>query len=245
MSTDARPLTIATPAGALAAVLHVPAASPAPSVICCHGLMSSKDSEKLATLCRMLADAGFNAWRFDFGGCGESTAAFEISLLHSRSRDLRNIFRYVEKLPEHRGTFGLFGSSLGGYLSFQMAAENPAVNAVATLAAPFDLARIHLEPGEGERYLNSLETGLALGEPASLAHLPEGRVKNALVMHGKNDETVPWRQAEEVFGKAGNPRNLMVFDGADHRFLDPVQREQALRAAVQWFQSCLAKQQSL
>jgi len=54
-------------------------------VICCHGLLSSKDSTKFAAIAEDLCLAGFAVVRFDFSGVGNASA-LEDSLIGSRLR---------------------------------------------------------------------------------------------------------------------------------------------------------------
>jgi predicted alpha/beta-hydrolase family hydrolase len=53
-------------------ILHPPASQPAAVVILCHGMESSKESEKIVVLSRQLSEKGIFALRFDFAGSGES-----------------------------------------------------------------------------------------------------------------------------------------------------------------------------
>jgi len=39
-----------------------------------------------------------------------------------------------------------------------------------------------------------------------------------LLVHGTADEILPHRSSELIYEKAGEPRELMLFEDADHRF---------------------------
>ena len=54
----------------LAGVLH--GALDGVAVICCHGMLSTKDGPKHVMLTEMMAERGIAALRFDFSGRGES-----------------------------------------------------------------------------------------------------------------------------------------------------------------------------
>jgi alpha/beta superfamily hydrolase len=73
----------------LVGILHRPATEPAAAVILCHGMESSKESEKLATLSRQLSEKGIFALRFDFAGSGESEGKFEEMTYSGEVEDLR------------------------------------------------------------------------------------------------------------------------------------------------------------
>ena len=61
--------------------LHCPCEN-APCVLLCHGIASSKDSEKWLTVACNLEDEGYSALRFNFRGCGWGD---DISLLASQA----------------------------------------------------------------------------------------------------------------------------------------------------------------
>ncbi|MDI6807110.1 MAG: alpha/beta hydrolase [Candidatus Aenigmarchaeota archaeon] len=50
--------------------LHLPPYENTPPILLCHGLASSKDSEKWLTFACRLEDEGYAALRFNFRGCG-------------------------------------------------------------------------------------------------------------------------------------------------------------------------------
>ena len=85
------PVQIPSEGRSLAGVAHLPEILPAPVVVCCHGLHSSKESEKFIAVSRELAENGFAALRFDFGGCGESPASDDPDLVGARLRDLLGV----------------------------------------------------------------------------------------------------------------------------------------------------------
>jgi alpha-beta hydrolase superfamily lysophospholipase len=222
-------------AGSLAALVHLPERLPAPAVICCHGLLSSKDSAKFAVICEELSRAGFAAVRFDFSGCGASPPVFEATLLATRRRNLAAVLAYVRRQSWSEGHPGLLGSSLGGYLAL-LAAADPAgvpVEAVVCWATPFDLARIRNALEAGAWSTHASATPRQLGDPQNLSGLPP--VSRVLVVHGQMDRTVDWRQAVLLYRCLDDPKQLLLFETAEHRFLDPVCRQTAIRASVDWF----------
>ncbi len=143
--TSSYPLSIPSPDGPIPAVVHLPERTPAPVVVCCHGLLSYKDSAKFVAIGEQFGSAGMAVVRFDFSGCGESQIIQRESLLFSRMRDLGCVLDYVQRQSWADGTVGLLGSSLGGYLSL-LAASRASIDiqAVVCWATPFDLSRIKL-----------------------------------------------------------------------------------------------------
>jgi len=225
-------IPMAHSSGHLAAILHLPARTPCGAVICCHGMLSSKESRKFAAVADALSAAGLAAVRFDFSGCGESSPPAGSALIGSRLQDLNAVIDHIAGEPWLQGGIGLMGSSLGGYLSLLAAGERPEIRATVCWATPFHLRRIQAAFGHSEELRQKFPPGFEAGKPLDLSEL--GNPKRVLVIHGQKDETVPWTDAESIYLRLGEPRRLMLFEPADHRFLDEPCRELAIRATVDW-----------
>jgi uncharacterized protein len=226
---------IATPDGPVPAVVHLPERTPAPVVVCCHGLLSYKDSSKFVAIGERFSSGGMAVVRFDFSGCGDSQTVYRESLLFSRLRDLQSVLDYVQGQPWANRKIGLLGSSLGGYLSLLAAASGgQTVQAVACWATPFDLSRIRSALAESEELKQMFPKGLPLGSPENLGDLPP--IPRVLVIHGQQDETVSWHDAVAIYRQVGEPKRLLLMETADHRLLDPHWREMAMRVTWEWFQ---------
>jgi alpha-beta hydrolase superfamily lysophospholipase len=234
-------LEIPVVGGSLAALVHLPQSLPAPTVICCHGLLSSKDSGKFAAICDELCRAGFAAVRFDFSGCGETRTDFEPTLLATRRRDLTAVMTYVQCQAWTSGELGLLGSSMGGYLALLTAADLAAVpvQAVVCWATPFDLARVRLALARDGSFAGLPAPFRHQGEPENLGALPP--VSRVLIIQGQMDGTVDWQEAVQIYRRMADPKQLLLFETADHRFLDPACRQSAIKASVDWFLSHLSR----
>jgi uncharacterized protein len=226
--------TIDLPKGSLEAVIHLPRDLPAPTVVCCHGMLSSKDSGKFVAIAEHLSRAGLVAVRFDFSGCGESQTALLDSLLATRMRDLRAVIAHARRQSWMDGRLGLLGSSLGGYLALLAAAEDQGIQSLVCWATPFDLTRIRLAMEAGHVLSPTIPQGLTLGTPQTLAMLTP--IPRVLIVHGQADEIVDWQEAGQIYQQLRDPKQLLLFETADHRFVDPICRQLAMVASVSWFQ---------
>ncbi|WXG44094.1 MAG: alpha/beta hydrolase [Promethearchaeati archaeon SRVP18_Atabeyarchaeia-1] len=77
-------------------VLHLPCGDAAQKnkiVVTCHGLMSSKDSQKYLDIAHRFSAEGLAVLRFDFRGSGESEGRGD--LLSNRILDLRSAIDFV------------------------------------------------------------------------------------------------------------------------------------------------------
>lgn len=227
-------IDVETGAGPLAAWLHLPLRTPAPVIVCCHGMLSSKDSPKFVLLAEDLSRAGAAVLRFDFSGCGESRAALGEELLSTRLRDLHAVLDYAQSQPWSNGEIGLLGSSLGGYLSLlAMASGHRPIKAAVCWATPFDLGKIKRAISDSVELKKSFPADFRLGSPENLQDL--AGVGGVMIVHGQQDEVVPWRDALDIHERLGEPKRLLLVQQAEHRFLDPACRMLALTASLQWF----------
>jgi dienelactone hydrolase len=225
-------VSIPTSGGPLSGIVHLPPLPPAPVVVCCHGLMSSKESEKYVAIGREFSRNGLVVVRFDFSDSSESRAALEDSLIGSRVRDLNAVLDFVARQSWSNGRAGLLGSSLGGYLALLVAGSRH-VDAVACWSTPFDLAKARPPEEDAQNLESQFPPGFRLGSPETLALL--SAVPGVLVMHGQRDEVVPWSEAGEIYTRVGEPKRLMLMERADHRFLDPAVRKLAISYSLSWF----------
>ena len=222
---------------AVRGVLHLPghlpgapSANRAPCVIACHGMGSSKDSDKYLLLSDELPRAGLAVARFDFRGSGESGGSWRDATVATRIADLEAVLDHLGADPRLAGRFGLLGASLGGFVALWVAARRRPLP-VVTWNAP-----AHLRDLGGQEISEVTGLGAAL-----VAEVGEGRfieapggAAPALVVQGANDELVPPDHARLLYERAGEPRALHVIAGADHRLTDPAHRRDALDASRRW-----------
>lgn len=190
----------------------------APLVITCHGLESYKDSDKYLQIAERFTN-DFSVFRFDFSGCGESEGD-PIKNLPNRIYDLMAAIDLMKKNP-YVDRIGLLGSSMGGYLSI-IAADKENISAVVTWSAPYII---------DDETLPSIDID---------ARDVIKRIKSPiLIIHGDKDEIVPLEHAIKLYNHANQPKELKIIKGADHRFLNPVNREEAINLSLEWFKRYL------
>lgn len=219
-----------------------------PTIVLCHGMMSSKEGTKQKAFAQALEEIGLSVLRFDFSFCGESEGRFEEITFAQEVDDLRSAVDWVRSKG---GTpVGLLGSSMGGAVAILYASEDPSIEALVTIAAVGRPARIAdrmddlkkktqewkdegyqlgAEGEVGERFFEDARTQDVLAAARSLS-VP------LLVLHGGGDEVVSVEDAHEIHENAGGPKALRILPGVDHRFTRPGALEEALEAAKDWFQ---------
>lgn len=229
----------------IAGVLHHPAGQPCGAVILCHGMESSKNSEKIVYLGRVLAKRGFLTLRFDFAYVGESSEKFEDITYSGEVDDLRAACSFIR--DRSSGRIGILGSSMGGTVALLFAAEDPGIAALVTIAAPVHpeaFPRRILSPDalqkwrdRGFTFYNRQRLNLALLEDLESLDVIESARKIAcpvLIIHGESDEVVPVEEAHELNACISGKRKLLILKGTDHRLSNPLMMQQALTEAVDW-----------
>lgn len=221
----------------LAGVLHLPEKKNPPCVIASHGLLSSKDSEKYIGLGNRLSHEGIAMLRFDFRGIGESEGRMEDDTISRRIVDLGSAIDFIRTRQDLGTQIGLLGSSLGGYVSLIRAFMDKEVRTVVIWATPFHLDDLKSNKGT---------EGHPVPEEAFFKDLPKHRflpllskVSSCMVIHGEKDELVPVDQAREIFQGLGEPKEIHIIEGADHRLTHPAHRALAMELSAEWFKKAL------
>ena len=188
-------------------------------VICCHGLYSSKESEKYLKMAEMAGDEGISTVRFDFRGCGESGGDLLKSTLSNRIEDLREVVNYIRNNYSN-AKIALFGSSLGGMVSIVFSSMDGEICSLAVLSTPY---KIDNDIGMGKKFMEDLGR-------YDILKAVEG-APPVLIIHGREDELVPVEHAEKIYSHAPEDKKILFFD-ADHSFSRF--RDEAVKSSLEW-----------
>ncbi len=169
--------------------------------------------------------AGNNVLLFDFRGCGESDHAPQ-SLAHHEQRDARAAVRYARKRLPH-GQIGIIGYSMGASIAILVAAAEPEIQAVAA-DSPFATMRDVIAHAYMRRRLptrpildlTDAVTRWRYGYPFHAVRPLDAVAAIAprpfLLLHGSADTIIPVSHAYQLFEAAGEPKQLVIFEGAPH-----------------------------
>lgn len=227
---------------------------PAPGVILCHGMESTKEGTKHKRLGELLSSRGIAVLRFDFSYVGESEGDFADLTFRGEVEDLAGAWDFFH--ARVAGPIGLLGSSMGGTVALLFAAREPGVRALATIAAVARPVRTlaEIRPTELERwrkdgvysfggvrlkssFLEDVETLDVLAACRSVA-CP------TFLAHGDADRVVPCSDAEEIAASLGGDHRLKIYPGADHRFSKPADLGELLADLAGWLATHLARDRS-
>jgi len=226
-----------------------------PLVCLCHGVPSGNPLDPndggYPTLAARICQQNYAVFFFNFRGTGDSGGNMD---LLGWTRDLQAVVNYLYDLKDIDSShLYLVGFSGGAATSVYVASKDKRVSGVAACACPahFDLFTERGEPQEIiDRYrsigairdddfpptikgwFDNLKLVTPLDHVAGIAPRP------LLLVHGELDETVPLNHASELFAKAGEPKQMIVLEGAGHRLR---QEEKAVVAFLDWLDSLRRK----
>jgi fermentation-respiration switch protein FrsA (DUF1100 family) len=228
--------------------LYLPAANmPYPTVCVCHGIpagIPDPADRGYPLLAEQICHHGFAVLIFNFRGSGASGGNLDIL---GWSRDLKAVIDYLCALPEvDRSRLCLLGFSAGAAVSLYVAAGDNRVSSVAACACPAEFTRLgepqfsidHYRsigairdkdfPPSTEEWLNGFRLVKPIDYVAKIFPRP------LLLVHGSKDETVPLADAHRLYDRAGEPKKLVIVDGAGHRLR---QNNEAMAIVLDWLKS--------
>jgi alpha-beta hydrolase superfamily lysophospholipase len=194
----------------LSYALFLPDEPPSVGIVVLHGAGSAKESH--FDFARAAQALGMAAVCFDMRGHGRSEGRFGPTAF-------ADVLTMCALVREHAPLVALRGSSMGGFCALHVAAIEPEVTAVVAISpAPEDFLlrglrerRFEFEVDEepAELWLESLSTRRTVGALAGRTAL--------LLLHAKGDEQVPYAVSEELYARAGEPKQLLLVPGGHHR----------------------------
>jgi len=229
------PLAFVSDGLTLQGVLHLPDRLPAPFVVGCHGLFADKESPKQQALAMACCEKGLAFFRFDHRGCGTSDGDFAAATsLGARCRDLEDAVQAVTGHSQTLGPVGLFGSSMGGAVVLASARQWPDIR-IVTVAAPLEsepvAAAVQLSDNPTARSLPPSFYDRALR--FNLAEAVAG-LSNVLLFHGEEDAVVPVEHARQIYDLCADPKELVIFEGGDHRVSTEADQAVFVKKAANW-----------
>jgi alpha-beta hydrolase superfamily lysophospholipase len=190
------------------------------AVIVLHGFTGNRLAE-LAAFVPWLHER-HHVLQFDFRGHGESGPGWVTLGSHER----RDVAAAVDFLRSRGlGPIGLFGVSMGAAIAIVAAPDLP----VAAVVADSAFAELHHPignrmrevgyplPGLGSRAIvaaAAVRTRSRL--PGAIRYVARLAPRALLVIASKEDQLISWRQGLRLYEAAGEPKEMLVVDGAGH-----------------------------
>ena len=228
---------------------------PHPTVCICHGIPNIRPDASLSIsdrgyhgLAERVCREGLAALIFNFRGTGASGGNFDIL---GWTRDLGAALDYLWALAEvDRARLLLLGFSGGAAVSVCVAAQDKRVAAVVACASPAEFVSFLSEPGQPQSTVEHFrEIGIIRDKdfPPSMegwlddfksvspvSYVARISPRPLLLVHGDRDETVDVSHARRLYAQAGEPRRLVIIEGAGHGLR---QDERAMAITIDWLKS--------
>lgn len=205
-------------------------------VIVNHGLAGNKNECFIKELCDNLKTSDINAFRFDFSGNGKSEGDYIKSTTTKEISDLKSVVDYFD----NKGfTIGLVGHSKGGMDSLIEAAHDKRIKFIISIAGMAYTSRFieRIFPAQKEKilkgeqfYWDEKTCGKRYPMTPEIikdleSHNPLAEVKKIncpiLFVHGAKDKTVLVEESKDLFKEANEPKEIKIFENADHCFTNP------------------------
>ncbi len=222
-----------------------------PTVCVCHGIPSGSPRDPndrgYPELAERICHEGFAVLIFNFRGTGVSGGNFDIL---GWTRDLKAIIDYLWTLPEvDRSHLALLGFSGGAAVSVYVASQDDRVSSVVVCACPAEFSFFTKadEPQSIAEHFRSIGAIRDKDFPHSIQDwLNDFRLVNPikyvagiaprplLLVHGSQDEVVEVSETYRLYAQTGEPKQIIIVDGAGHRLR---QNDKAMAAVVSWLKS--------
>ena len=225
--------------------------TPYPAVCVCHGIPSGNPPDPgdggYPLLAEKICHQGFVVFIFNFRGTGASDGNLDIL---GWTRDLKATIDYIYTLPEvDRSHLSLLGFSGGAAVSIYVASHEPQISSVVACACPAEFTflagtdnlssiidrfrrigtiRDKDFPSSSDEWISGFRLVSPIEYVAGIAPSP------LLLVHGSRDETVDVSHAHKLYARAGEPKRLVIIDGAGHRLR---QDDRVVTIVTDWLKS--------
>ena len=225
---------------------------PFPGVCKFHGLPGGKN--QVGGIATLLAEAGFAVLTFDFRGFRSSEGTFSLSGEIADARAA--VSHLLESNLIADEWIGVYGASYGGAVAVCAAAADSRIRAVCLRAPVYDTLWFAKSPliKPNVEYLveNEPDQVHGLQDPSLRAdtlkkmiddaevHNPLNEIakiapRQLLIVHGSDDVGIDLAGVKRLYELAGEPKELVVVEGADHSLSDPRAYEITMETVVSWF----------
>lgn len=221
-----------------------------PALIICHGISAGlyDPAERgYALLAEKFCHHGFTTFIFNFRGAGLSQGNLD---LLGWTHDLKAAIDFFSSLDEVKGSeLALLGSSGGAAVSVYVAASDPRISCVVTLACPANFDGL-MPKSRAEAIIGHFRSIGVIRDkdfPASIDDWLEGfhtvspiryihqiSPRPLLLIHGDKDDTIPLEQAHQLYAQAKDPKELVIIPNAGHRLR---LEEKAVDTAINWLKT--------
>jgi fermentation-respiration switch protein FrsA (DUF1100 family) len=227
---------------------------PFPGICKFHGFPGGPDQvDGFAT---KLAEAGFVVLTFDFRGFRESDGLFTLA---GQIKDARVALTHLLDSDLTVDSWsGIYAASWGAAVAICALAEDPRSNALCLRAPIFDTLWFAQSP-----MIRPAVDSIAESDPSQIRGIDDPEIQEEmlrrmvedakvynpmneiskisprpmLIVHGTDDVGVPLAGVKRLYELAGEPKELVIVEGADHNLSNPRAYEITMKTGVEWFKN--------
>ena len=230
----------------------LPGEGPYPGICKFHGLPGSP--HQVSGIATRLAQSGFAVLTFDFRGFRDSDGIFTLA------GQMKDAKAAVTHLLESELTLdswtGVYGASYGGAVAVCAAAQDSRIKAVCLRAPVYDtlwFAKTPMIPMAVDSIIATDPTQIrGIDDPETRKMILSRMIEDAkvhnpmkeiseiaprpvLIIHGTDDIGIDLAGVKRLYELAGEPKDLVIVEGADHELSNPIAYEVTMNTAVEWF----------
>ena len=225
---------------------------PFPGICKFHGLPGSAD--QVHGIATKLAEEGFMVLTFDFRGFRESEGIFSLS---GEIDDAENaVTHLLDSGWVTKEWLGVYGASFGGAIAICSAARDSRIRSICIRAPLYDTRRF-AESGLSEFILHEVaDSGLddmhGVEEPNMQSEMLSALTRDAtiynpmtaiskitprpiLIITGDSDALIDVDGVTGLYAQAGEPKELIVVEGADHNLSEEGPKSKTEKTVIEWF----------
>lgn len=187
------------------------------AVVFAHGFTGSQRNRKVVDLVSLLAAGGLAVYTLDFRGHGASSGRSTLG-----DREVHDLEAVVAVAREHSARVITVGASMGGFVTLRHAGLGGDVDGVISISSPAvdrepalpraRLMRRFVETERGRWLLDRYGTRVgefAPGVATPLEIAPQIAPIPVVIIHGARDRYVPMRDADAIYGRLLEPKQLV------------------------------------
>ncbi len=225
---------------------------PFPGICKFHGLPGGSD--QVSGIATELAQAGFAVLTFDFRGFRKSDGIFTLSGEIADAKAA--VTHLIDSDLTIESWVGVVASSYGAAVAVCSAASDSRIDTVCIRAPVYDtlwFAKSPMIRPAVEQIVSNDPTQIrGIDDPDTQKFVLDRMVEDAkihnplneiskisprplLIIHGTDDVGIDLAGVKRLYELAGEPKDLVVVEGADHVLSNPVAYEVTMRTAIEWF----------
>ncbi len=225
---------------------------PFPGICKFHGIPGGSD--QVSGLATRLAQHGFAVLTFDFRGFRKSDGYFTLA---GEIDDAKVAVSFLlESDLTVNSWVGVYGASYGGAVAVCSAAQDKRINVVCLRAPVYDTLWFAESPMIRPAVDYILETDPTqirgiddqkIREESLQRMVEDAKIHNPLneiskiaprpliIVHGTDDVGIDLAGVKRLYELAGNPKEFVLVEGADHELTNPIAYEATMNTVTQWF----------